>query len=119
MIQVRRARAWTDAARLAAGAACLWLGAACSPGPEPAPAPDTAMSREAFVDVYVALQRAALGSAQGVAAPSQRDRILEEHGTTEDAMLNFAEVHGGDAAFMNEVWDEVHQRLEDEGSQAR
>lgn len=117
----RRTRNWTDAARLTACAACLWLGAACSPSADPTPGtvPRTAMSREAFVDVYVALRQAGLGSAQGVAAPSERERILAEHATTEGALLDFAEVHGGDAAFMKEVWDEVHQRLDDEPSQTR
>lgn len=74
------------------------------------------MSREAFVDVYVALRRGGLQSAQGVVSASERERILAEHGATEEALLGFAEAHGGDAAFMKEVWDEVEQRLEEEES---
>lgn len=102
---------------LSLGAACLWLGAvACSSGADPAPVPETVMSREAFVDVYVALRRGGLQSAQGVVSASERERILTEHGATEEALLGFAEAHGGDAAFMKEVWDEVEQRLDEEES---
>lgn len=74
------------------------------------------MNRDAFVDVYVALEFA---SETGVASPSERERILAEHETTEDALLEFADVHGSDPALMKDVWDEVERRLQEERSRPR
>lgn len=106
-------------ARLPVVAACLSLGTACSPSADPTPVPEGVMSREEFVDVYVALRRAGLQSGRMVAPPSERERILAEHATSEDALLEFAEVHGADAAFMKEVWDQVEQRLQQHDAEMR
>lgn len=106
--------------RLSAVAACLSLGTACAPSAEdPTPLPEGVMSREAFVDVYVALRRAGLQSGRLVAPSSERERILAEHATSEEGLLEFADIHGADAAFMKEVWDQVEERLQQQDTETR
>jgi hypothetical protein len=79
---------------------------ACSGGiPEGAP-PDL-ISREVFVDAYVELRLAALGSPGEELALEDRDRILEDRGLREEDLLNFVEFRGRDVQFMRRVWEEV------------
>ena len=75
-------------------------------------APET-ISREAFIETYVALRVAELTESGGeVISAETRDRVLEEQGVTEEDFFGFAEVHGGDVDFMKEVWDDVEKRME-------
>ncbi|HSR40804.1 MAG TPA: hypothetical protein VLL48_01500, partial [Longimicrobiales bacterium] len=74
-------------------------------------APPT-IEREAFVATYTDLRLATLRAA-GVPDANRRDAILQEHGVTEEELVEFAEVHGRDADFMRDVWDEVEQRLQE------
>lgn len=71
------------------------------------------MTREAFIETYVALRAAGLQTESRVISPEDRERILAEHHVAQEELLHFAEVHGGDATFMREVWEEVESRLED------
>lgn len=70
------------------------------------------LSAERFVEVYVDLRVAALRESDGVLTPEDRERILGEHGLTEEDLLSFAEVHGADAIFMRGVWDSVEVRYQ-------
>ena len=90
------------AATLSALSAC----AAPPPGGEP-------IDREVFIEAYVELRLAALGSDEFTVTPERRQEILTRHGVDEERLLHFAEVHGQDAEFMNEVWAEVEQRIEE------
>lgn len=99
---MRRARVAVGLAlALAAGGACQDL------------SPDAGLTREAFVETYVALRAAGLQSASGVISPGDRERILAERGVDPEELLEFAATHGGDAAFMKEVWDEIELCLEE------
>ena len=88
----------------------LALALACASEEQPS---GDGLTREAFVETYVALRAAGLQTASRVVSPEDRDRILAEKGVAQEELLEFAETHGGDAAFMKEVWDEVESRLEE------
>lgn len=70
-----------------------------------------AIGREKFITTYVAL-RAAVGTVGDGNLDSARAAILRRAGVTKQDMLNFADVHGRDVAFMKGVWDEIQKRLE-------
>lgn len=70
------------------------------------------IDHETFVATYVELRASALRNDPREITDSARARILEEHGTTEDELLMFAEVHGRDVAYMRDLWDEVEGRLD-------
>ena len=104
-IRWRRFRPLAVAVALAPLAGCVGAGSESPP------------SRESFVDVYVALRTAELRSPGAVIADGDRDRILAEHEVTEDDLLAFAEAHGRDAVFMEELWTEVQSRMVELASQ--
>lgn len=93
--------------RRAAVLAVCALAAACG-----APDADT-IDREIFIEAFVELRLAALESEDFEVAPEQRAEILARHGVDQEGLLRFAEVHGRDVDFMNEVWSEVERRLEE------
>ena len=77
-------------------------------------APDTdAISRERFVETYVALRVAELRSPEAVIPDGERERVLAEQEVTEDDLVGFAEVNGDDVDFMQEVWAEVEMKLDE------
>lgn len=86
-------------------AAVIMAAAGC--GPE---VPET-IDREVFVQTYVALRVAELRSSGAVIPDADRDSVLAERGVTEDDLLAFAEVHGGDPVFMEGVWTEIQNRI--------
>ena len=94
-------RAWCVAAALLVAAGCE------EEGPE-------TISREVFVETYVALRVAELTERgdDGISAEA-RDRVLAEKGVTEEELLTFADVRGPDVNFMEQLWDDVETRLEE------
>ena len=93
---------------LLTGAALLFSG--CQ-GAEPAAAEDV-IERETFIATYVDLRRAALDAPEGRIDQPRMLAVLEVHGVTEEDLLEFAEVHGRDVAYMASVWAEVEKQLE-------
>jgi len=81
--------------------------AAAGCGPE---APET-IDREVFVQTYVALREAELRSPGAVIPDAARDSILGEKGVSDEDLVAFAEVHGGDPVFMEGVWTEIQNRI--------
>ena len=71
-----------------------------------------AIDREVFIETYVELRLAALDSDDFAVPPAEREEILARHGVDQEALLRFADVHGRDVDFMNEVWADVESRLE-------
>ena len=69
------------------------------------------IDRETFISTYVDLRVAALSRADGELRRQDRDRILDEHGVEEEDLVRFVEVRGRDVHFMQELWDEVRQRI--------
>lgn len=94
---------------LALGGVLLW--AACRTGPAEAPEAST-LDREAFVATYVDLRAAAVREDLPVMDTARRREILEAHDVTESELLAFAEQHGADVSFMQDVWDEVETKLD-------
>ena len=86
--------------------AVVGLAAGCGAPERPQP-----IDREVFIDAYVDLRLAALGNEDFEVEPEQRSEILERHGVDQDELLYFADFHGRDVAFMNEIWSEVERRL--------
>lgn len=72
--------------------------------------PET-VDRSAFIATYVDLRIAALRT-DGTLDPTRRQAILSEHGVTEEELLEFAEIHGRDPAFMRDLWSDVEQKLD-------
>jgi hypothetical protein len=87
--------------------ACTLLSAACTSSDPP---PET-LDRETFVEVYVALRMAALQQEDARLSEADRIRILDEFQVTIDELESFAEVWGGDPAYMLEVWRDIEARL--------
>ena len=89
--------------------AALLAAAACEEdgGPE-------TISREVFVETYIALRVAELTERRddGISAGA-RERVLAEKGVTEEDLLTFAEVHGPDVNFMEQLWEDVEKRLDE------
>ena len=99
---MRRMRAWCAAAALLAAAGCEEEG------------PAETISREVFVETYVALRVAELRERtdDGISAEA-RERVLAGQGVTEEELLAFADVHGPDVNFMEQLWEDVEERLEE------
>lgn len=105
-MRIRRLR---SAALLILGLGALPALPACGNGAEPAPA--ETIDRETFVATYVDLRAAALAAPGGGLAPADRERILAQHGVSEQDLLEFADARGGDVAYMRDLWLEVEARL--------
>lgn len=75
-------------------------------------APTASLDRETFIDTYVELRQAALQRGLSTVGDALRDSVLTRSGVTEDALVEFAEVHGSDLEFMRDVWTEVAARLD-------
>jgi hypothetical protein len=88
----------------------LLLGVGCSTESS-GPGMEETISREAFMETYFDLRVAALRSPGLEITIAKRDEILDARGLEEADLLNFVEVWGGDAGFMEEVWAEVRDRL--------
>lgn len=103
--------------RLAAAAVLALAATACgdggsgpSDGPSGEPEAET-ISRETFVATYVDLRLAALRRNRETITEEEREEVLERHGVDEDDLLRFVEVHGERADFMQELWEEVDERI--------
>ena len=90
----------------------LVVAAACG-GDGTEPDESAAISRELFVATYVDLRVAAVTNPEGSIDGTSKAAILEQHGVTEDDLLEFGEVHGVRVRYMHDVWNEVDQALED------
>jgi hypothetical protein len=95
-----------------------WVLAACLLIPLVLPAcggtspPEARISRETFVDTYVALRLAALDSATDSLDASTVAGVLEEQGVSEDDLFQFTDVHSEDLEFMRAIWNDVQLRLD-------
>lgn len=71
-----------------------------------------AVESEWFVATYVDLRMATLRAEADQLPVPVRDSILSAHEVTAEDLLQFAEVHGRDARFMQAVWDSVETRID-------
>lgn len=83
--------------------------AACG-GTEPEPE-TLAMPTDQFIDTYVELRITALKNPNGEITLEQRDSVLISRTVRPDDLIEFVEVHGLNATFMQGVWDSVEVRF--------
>lgn len=83
--------------------------AACGGGADP----ETAIDRETFVETYLDLRAPVLVGTRERITPAEREAVLARHGVTEEQLLEFAEVHGADPGYMDDVWTEIESRLDE------
>lgn len=78
-----------------------------------APPPTTSgLSRQAFVDTYVALREASVLATSDSDFQRRRQQILRAHGATDSALVQFVRDHAGDLAYMNRLWQDIGARVE-------
>jgi len=70
------------------------------------------LDRDTYVSVLVDLRVAARDAADAADFARLKQEILERYGTTEEEILRFTDVHGGNVRLMTEIWDTVHARVE-------
>ena len=92
--------------------ALLLLAVACG-GDRQGPVPAGVIDRETFIETYVDLRVAAVTSTEFRVTAEQRADILARHGVDSEGLLRFADAHGGDLDYMNEVWAEVEAGIQD------
>jgi hypothetical protein len=90
----------------------VFLAVACG-GDAQGPMPADVIDREVFIETYVDLRVAAVAADSFRVSAEQRAEILARHGIDSDELLRFADAHGRDLDYMNEVWTEVETRIQD------
>ena len=101
----RARRRVRGAARALLPAAVLLTVAGCEQAPD-------SISRQEFVNTYVALRTAELRGNSAVITARARDSVLAARGVSEEDLVTFADVHGDDPVYMAELWGEVADSLE-------
>lgn len=96
--------------RIGATVVGLAATAACGSPPTPDEA-EGGLHRETFIATYVDLRVAALRN-EGVMDPRLKESVLANHEVTDEELVDFAERHGRDVAFMRDVWNEVESRMD-------
>jgi len=71
---------------------------------------------EDFIETYVDLRAAALITEDGQVTGASRSEVLDRHGISEGDLISFAEIHGEDLIFMQEIWNEIELRMENKRS---
>jgi len=74
--------------------------------------PTASLDRATFIDTYVELRAAALQRGLPTVDDALRDSVLASRGVSEEALVEFAEVHGAELDYMQGVWAEVSERLD-------
>jgi hypothetical protein len=100
---------------VAAGFIVLAL-AACDSG-IPGSERERTIPRDVFIRAMVELRLAAAESPGDPMTSAGRDQLLEEMGVTPDQLVRFAEVHGRNVPYMNDIWQEVNRRLQERADQ--
>lgn len=96
------------AARLAVVLGLAWTMTGCRSDAESA----EGISRDAFVAVYFDLRMAAIEESDLEIVPEERDRILAEHGLTEESLLGFIDSHVDRPTYMDSLWIEIQSKID-------
>ena len=70
------------------------------------------ISREEFVEAYVALRVAELERAGNVISDAARDSVFAASGVAEEDLDAFVEAHGSDVVLMADIWTEVDSLMD-------
>jgi hypothetical protein len=70
-----------------------------------------AVTREQFIETYVALLRAEAQAADSVEARQRKAWVLERRGLTAADLERFAERYAEDPRTMAEIWREIESRI--------
>jgi hypothetical protein len=92
--------------------ALLLLATACGGG-GPGAVPADVIDRQTFIETYVDLRLAAVATEAFRVSAEDRAEILARHGIDGEALVRFADAHGGDLDYMNEVWSEIEVRIQE------
>lgn len=69
------------------------------------------IDRAVFIDSYVDLRKAALATPTLTLTAAERERVLAEHGVTDEDLLHFVDVKGADPEYMVLLWTDVGKRV--------
>ena len=81
-------------------------------GPEAAEDEAVGIETERFVATYVDLRMATLRAGVDQLPLHRRDSILDAHGVTQEDLLEYVEINGRNAQFMQAVWDTIEDRID-------
>ena len=76
--------------------------------------PPTAISRDEYIELHIAILRAAAEERDSAAAAERAAVIIVEHGFTAADLLEFAQQHTDDPGYLADVWGEIEMRLREE-----
>ncbi len=94
-------------------AATAFLLALASCGGDTSTVASDVIDRETFIATYLDLRLAATAQPDFRVTSEQRAEVLARHGVDAEELIRFADVHGRDLEFMNEVWSEVETRFQE------
>jgi hypothetical protein len=97
--------------RPARRAVVVLLAAVLAVGCDRTPPPETGMSSRQFIDVVVALRRAAQEHGDPEGYDAARQQVLRDAAVTDSMLLEFVRVRGHDVHAMAAVWDSISRRL--------
>jgi hypothetical protein len=75
------------------------------------PAEPEGLDRDTFVDVIVALRKAAREFPDSTTFDVRKAALLREAGVTDSTLAAFIRIHNGDARFMAAVWDSIDRKV--------
>jgi hypothetical protein len=85
--------------------------ASCRPSEPVAAAASGSLPREDFIEIYVALRRAAADSPPPATFEARKQEILARHDATPEDLLRFVELNVRNVGFMTRVWEDIEARL--------
>src|SRR5687768_9638624 len=74
--------------------------------------PDSGLSRDQFIEVFIALRNAKKDARTPAAFEEQKRQILARAKITEADFKSFGQAHAEDLSFMAAVWDTIQARLD-------
>lgn len=97
----------------------LWVvpaQAACREKPTGEARAGREVTRDQFIETYVALLRAEAAAADSAEARERRASVLERRELTADDLEGFAREHADDPAMMSKIWREIETRIRESGT---
>jgi hypothetical protein len=76
------------------------------------PGPSGGISREQFIELYVALRNAQLNAKTPAEFESTKQQIFARAGVPPESLSRFAAEHGGEITYMATIWDSIKVRLD-------